>query len=214
MRAIFLNLFGFCFLCLASIPAQAFSPYLELGTSLGKLSSLDRFYNLGSSGTTSNLGFCGSFSFYIPVTPPKLLAHFDLGIQNRMYFLSTNSPQKDFTFASTNISFRFEFYRFYVGAGYSPFAFGSTDGALKTKLNPDFTSGFVEVGAIWRIVPELQIVATYAMEYGILHGGGTLSPSPAYEYGLRFRFPLNTQSYKDDVSNQFDGFRYPFGFMK
>jgi hypothetical protein len=189
------------------------SPYFELGTSLGKLSSYDQFFGQTTTGNSSNLGFCGSLSFYVPVTSPKNIIHLDLGLQNRMYFVSNSSPQTDLAMVSVNIAARLEFYRFFVGAGYSPLSLVSTSGPLSLHSNSGATGYFGEGGVIWRVVPELQIVATYAMEYGTT-SAGTKSPSPASEYGLRFRFPISPYKSAGDASDKFDGFRYPFGIMR
>ena len=131
-----------------------------------------------------------------------------------MYFVYNSSPQMDLAMTSTNIAMRFELYRFYVGGGYSPINLASTSGPLKLHTNSNVTSFFLEGGLIWRVVPELQIVLTYAREYGIIPGGGAHSPTPGTEYGLRFRFPLSPYASVGDASGKFDGFRYPFGFMK
>ncbi len=136
--------------------------------------------------------------------------HFELGLQNRMYFVSTPSPQMDITMLTTNIAMRFELYRFFVGAGYAPFTLASASGPMSIHTNPNVTTFFLEGGAVWRVVPELQIVATYAMEYGAT----PKSPSPGTEYGLRFRFPFSPYDSVGDASSKFDGFRYPFGIMK
>ena len=214
MRTLFLAIFWPALLLIHSETALAWSPYTELGTSLGKLSSFDQFFGLATSGTTSNMGFCGSFSFYMPVTSPRNFFHFELGLQNRMYFVSNTTPQMNLAMLTTNIAMRFELSRFFVGGGYAPFTLDSISGLSGLKRNSNVTSFFLEGGVIWRVVPELQIVATYAREYGILPGGGSRSPSPATEYGLRFRFPLSPYSSPSDASSKFDGFRYPFGFMK
>lgn len=194
--------------------ALAWSTYMELGTSLGKITQGNRAFGLTSGADSSNLGFCGSVSFYVPVTSPRNFAHFELGIQNRMYFVSNSSPQYDLSMLTPNIAIRFELSRFYAGAGYAPMLLKSTEGVMSLKPSAGTTSYFMEAGAIWRVVPELQIALTYAMEYGIVSGGGDHSPSPATEYGLRFRFPLSPYSGAAEASSKFDGFRYPFGIMK
>ena len=212
MKTLFHAFFWSAFLLLSPKGVNA-SPYVELGTSLGKLSSYDQFFGQSTTGSSSNLGFCGSLSFYVPVTSPKNIIHLDLGLQNRMYFVSNSSPQTDLAMVSVNIAARIEFYRFFVGAGYAPLSLVSTSGPMSLHNNSGATSFFGEGGLIWRIVPELQVVATYAMEYGTA-SSGSKCPSPASEYGLRFRFPLNPNASVGDASSKFDGFRYPFGFMK
>jgi len=192
------------------MPAKAFawSTYVELGASLGSLSTANSYFGLPASVSFNN-GFCGGVSFYVPVTSPKNFFHFELGVQDRMYFLS-DSASKDLAMDTINIAARFEIYRFFIGAGYAPIDLASTNGPTALAVKSGSTSWFGEGGYIWRVVPELQIVAAFAMEYGL----SPHSPSPATEYGLRFRFPLSPYSSAGDASSKFDGYRYPFGFMK
>ena len=216
MRTLFLAIFWPSLLLFYSGTAHAWSSYFELGTSLGKISNGNSFFGLTSGAESSNTGFCGSFSFYVPVTSPHNFFHFELGLQNRLTLVSIASPHKDLSMLTPNISMRFELYRFYVGGGYAPMTLVSSGGSGPSGLHPNTgtTAYFFEGGLIWRVVPELQIAATYAMEYGITAAGGSHSPSPATEYGLRFRFPLSPNAAAGDASSKFDGFRYPFGIMK
>ena len=208
LRTSFLLLLGLVFL--GSPSAKAWSPYLELGTSLGKLSNYDPWFGASTTGSTSNLGFMGSFNFYMPMTSPKNIFHFEIGLQNRMHFVSTENPKSNLVYISNNFALRFELDRFFVGAGYTPFHLTSNSGLLSVKPSAVTNTYFIEGGVIWRVVPELQIVATMSMEYGLTEK----TPSPASEYGLRFRFPLDPYSTVGDASSKFDGFRYPFGIMK
>jgi hypothetical protein len=181
--------------------------YFEAGTGIGIFSKADSFFGTSVS---SKSGFSGSFSAYFPVTRPQNFAHIDLGLQTR--FTSTESTSgQTLTMGSANLGARIEIWRFYAGAGYSPINFLSEKGAglLGLHTYPSNSSYFVEGGAIWRVVPELQIVAAVSLEYGTKG-----SPSPLTEYGLRFRFPFNPTEGGGTKSVDFDGFRYPFGIMK
>ncbi len=164
---------------------------------------------------TTGTGFLGSFSFYAPVTSIRHFFHFDLGIQNRFLTTSGSADGAPLAMGSTDVGLRLEISRFYVGGGYAPFTYVSRPGEGLTSLhgNGGTHSYFFEAGGIWRIIPEFQIVATVAREYGLPLSGGT-SPSPISEYGLRFRFPLNPTENAHGNGVDFDGFRYPFGIMK
>jgi hypothetical protein len=193
----------------------AASAYGELGASFGKISTGDGYFGTSNSISSSNLGFCGSFNFYIPVTPSRYKVNLQLGLQNRLTLVSNPSPKLDLAMFTANMAFRVELSdRFYVGAGYGPFTLKSTNGLLNLMNNNGATSYFYEAGAIWRVVPELQISVTYSLEYGSPANGGSRSPSPASEYGLRFRFPLFPYESGSGSASDYDGFRYPFGFMK
>ena len=74
-------------------------------------------------------------------------------------------------------------------------------------------SYYAEGGLIWRVVPEFQICLSATMEYG-RPPSGNVSPNPAMEYGLRFRFPLDPKEFGAASGVEWDGFRYPFGIMR
>ncbi|NDG85112.1 MAG: hypothetical protein EBX52_08780, partial [Proteobacteria bacterium] len=135
------------------------------------------------------------------------------GLQNRIS-CATGSAGQSLTFGSLNPSVRFEFWRFFAGAGYSPVAFLNTDKKGILGLHPyrGASSYFVEGGAIWRVVPEFQIIASGALEVG--NGSFDASPSPIMEYSIRFRFPLDPRESSGSKGSRFDGYRYPFGIMK
>jgi hypothetical protein len=199
--------FAIFFLFLAAPQQARATLYFEAGAGIGRFSKADSFFRTQVS---SKSGFSGSFSAYYPVTRVQNFAHIDLGIQTR--FTSTDSVSGNtLTLGSANLGMRVEVWRFYGGAGYSPINFISEKGAGMLGLHtyPSNSSYFVEGGAIWRVVPELQIVAAVSLEYG-----SSGSPSPLTEYGLRFRFPLNPAEGGSSRSGSFDGFRYPFGIMK
>ncbi len=196
-------------------PALAWNLYTEMGASAGKISGATDYFGLGASDdSSSNLGFMGSFSLYIQSSPNRFPVKLFLGLQNRIYFVSLDTPSTTLTMDTLNLAARVEFWnRFYAGAGYAPVTFKSTNGPMGLRNGGTATAYFFEGGLIWRVIPELQIALTYSMEYGLL-ANGVHSPSPATEYGLRFRFPIFPYESKNGAAGDFDGFRYPFGFMK
>jgi len=194
---------------LMSQAAQA-KVYFEVGTGLGSFKGADSFFQTSVS---SKQGFSGSFSAYFPVTRTSRLAHLDLGFQSRLTS-ATSSTGSSLGMGSANLGLRVEFWRFYLGGGYSPISFSSTNGSGLLGLHPypSKSSYFAEGGAIWKVIPEFQIVAALSLEYGL--GSGASSPAPLTEYGLRFRFPLNPTEGSTSSGVEFDGFRYPFGLMR
>ena len=186
------------------------APYFEVGTSIGTVKNGDSYFNLTS---VSGSSFVGSFNFYVPITPLRHFTHLDLGLQNRLTTFTTGSGQS-LALETTGLGLRLEFWRFYAGAGYSPLAFTSSPGSgvLGLKSKSGASGYFGEAGVIWRVVPELQITLSYGLEYCTPKGGGTNLTST--EYGLHFRFPLHPKENSSKSEVKFDGFRYPFGFMK
>jgi hypothetical protein len=206
------QLFSFSLLALAISPNAHASAYIEAGTGLGSFVNGESFF--GQSTASKGNGFLGSLSFYVPVTSEKRFAHLQLGLQNRV-LQASDSAGNPLYFGSSEIGARLEISRLFVGAGYAPLTYVNKPGSGITSLYPNHgsTAYFFEVGAIWRVIPELQICAAYSLEKGLQSGGS--SPSPISEYGLRFRFPLDPTDHKSGSKGvDFDGFRYPFGFMK
>jgi hypothetical protein len=183
------------------------SLYIEAGTSYGTMANGGSFFQ-NSAAQSSTSGFLGSLSLYVPVTKERNFFHFELGLQNRLL-----TAGNSLAMATNEIGARLQISRFYVGGGYSPLTYVSNSGVMSLHINPDTHAYFMEAGAIWRVIPEFQIVLTYSREYGVTSGGGQ-SPAPVAEYGLRFRFPLNPSDTSHGSAVDFDGFRYPFGFMK
>jgi hypothetical protein len=194
--------------------AQA-SIYFEVGTSAGNMISPSAYFQQPLS--KPGLGFVGSFSAYIPYKP-KSWFHFDFGLQNRLTLTNSKNESgnsQSFSMFTPNIAVRIEFWRFFIGGGFSPLPYSSKASAGLTSLRPTpkATSYFMETGMIWRVIPEFQIVLAAGAEFASVNG--TVSPSPSIEYGFRFRFPLNPKDYAAGSGGvKFDGLRYPFGFMK
>jgi hypothetical protein len=184
--------------------------YIEGGVATGTMKNAGNFFSQSSVGSTG-LGFIGSLSVYKPFTSERHFYHLEFGIQNRFTTATDTNTKKSLAMFTPNLALRLEFFRFYVGGGYAPLVFGSASGATSLHTIQSAHSDFIEGGVIWRVIPELQISAGAALEFGSPKGSGT-SPTIT-EYGLRFRFPFNPKD-NSKKSVQYDGFRYPFGVMK
>ena len=199
-RLILTHILLLLFLSLKAVHA---SPYIEGGTAIGNVSQADAMAqtSLGTLGTS----FIGSLSLYVPVTPIRKPIHFELGLQNRFTTLPGENGNE--FMLTPQLAARLEFWRFFVGGGYAPKVL------INFKPYQGSTAYFGEAGVIWRVVPEFQICAAFALEYGLPLSGGK-SPSPSTEYGLRFRFPLNPKEGGGASAVDYDGHRYPFGIMR
>ncbi len=192
-----------------TVSARA-SPYFEFGLGAANLKNAGGYFGTPASGT---LGFAGNLSGYYPVTRTSGIARVDLGIQGRLSN-TTSVSGNTLTFGSMNLATRLEFWRFFVGAGYSPVSFFNTNdmGILGLHRRPGGSSYFAEGGVFWRVIPEFQILFTGALEVGNSPSGA--SPSPITEYSIRFRFPFQPKDSGVGKKSDFDGYRYPFGIMK
>lgn len=205
---------GWMIWCWMPHTAQATGAYYEAGTSLGGFAAADSFFNQPSAAATSG-GFVGSLSVYVPVSRPNALGRLQAGLQTRISTSTTEGTNDALAMGSLHLGARLEIWRFYVGAGYSPWTWVSKpqQGVTSLHLNPGFSSYMAEAGLIWRVIPEFQIAACFGVEYG-LGRSGIQSPLPVTEYGLRFRFPFNPKEGNTGEGVKFDGFRYPFGVMR
>jgi hypothetical protein len=205
---------GWLLWCWTPHAAHATGTYYEIGTSLGGFAAADPFFNQPSAAATSG-GFVGSLSVYAPVSKPNAIGRLQAGFQTRISTSTIEGTPDSLAMGSLHLGARLEIWRFYVGAGYSPWTWVSKpqQGVTSLHLNPGFSSYLGEAGLIWRVIPEFQIAACFGVEYG-LGQGGIQSPLPVTEYGLRFRFPFNPKEGNAASGVEFDGFRYPFGVMR
>ena len=175
-------------------------------------SGANYFQQPAASSTKTGFGMNGSF--YYPVIFPRDAIHVDIGIQDRLTSSSIAGTGSPLAMNTLNLGVRLEFWRFYVGAGYGVWDFVSTpgNGVASLRSYAGVHSYFTEGGVIWRVIPEFQIAAGVGLEFGTPSGG--TSPAPSIDYGLHFRFPLFPGDEAKSKTVKFDGFRYPFGFMK
>jgi hypothetical protein len=200
-------------LCFTLSPRANASLYVEVGTSFGTLGNAQAYFNQAAA-SASNTAFLTSLGVYLPVTSEKRFFHLELGVQNRFLTASTQANAQPLALGTTEVGARLQVSRFYAGGGYAPVAYVSKSGSGFTSLhvNPGASAYFFEGGLIWRVIPEFQIALSYARE--TLKTSGGVSNLTNTEYGLRFRFPFDPGAEAKAKGATFDGFRYPFGFMK
>ncbi len=182
---------------------STFAVYSELQTGIGIISSAEKYFGVAGSG---GLGFSGGLHLYGNLFGKPGMA-WQWGIANRL--TTGNLDGASLAMLTHNLATRIEFYRFYIGGGFSPFGWKSTDGISGLKPNSGVKTFFLEGGLIWKIVPEYQICATVAYEFPYL----TFVPTNM-EYGLRFRFHFGNPEDSSKKEKDWDGWRYPFGFMR
>lgn len=203
-------IFAFSILILAPLPAHAFGIYTDFGFGIGTLKNGANYFNQPTAdGSHSSTVINGGL--YYPVLEKALIL--DLGLMDRLTYSSTSSGSS-LGMNTVNVGARLEFARFFVGAGYGVFDMVSSAGSSSPHAYSGVHSHFFEGGVIWRVIPEFYITLSAGLEYASPTGG--TSPSPSSDYGIHFRFPLypSERPKSGSKSVEFDGFRYPFGFMK
>lgn len=190
------------------------SLYWEGDFHLNSMTRAGNYFQQSAADKTA-MGFGVAFGIFLPVTSERRFFHFELGLLDRLTKSSTSGANSSPLAMNTlNVGMRFEFWRFFVGGGYGFFNMVSKSGSGTSGLRAysGASSYYFEGGVIWRVIPEFQIVLDGSAEFGKISSG--ISPAPSLNYGLAFRFPFNPKEGGSSKSVQFDGFRYPFGFMK
>ena len=187
--------------------------YTDAGFGLASMSGGAKYFQQPGADQASG-GFAASFGLYVPTFFRRSPIHVDLGIVDKLTTASISSTGGSLAMNTVNFAVRVEVWRIYVGGGYGFYDMVSRPDSGITSLHgyAGTHSYFMEAGLIWRVIPEFQIAGGVSLEFGLPSGG--TSPSPTTDYGLHFRFPLFPSEDAKSRGVDFDGFRYPFGFMK
>lgn len=198
---------------LISCPTLAHaSGYWEGGWSLNMMKKGATWFGQ-SSANSADTGYGLAGSVYFPVLWARHPYHLDLGIQDR--YTRSSASSNSFGMNTVNIAARLELWRIFVGAGYGFFDFVNSPGKSSLSMHhySNATSIFYEAGLIWRVIPEFQINLEAAIENGTPPSSSATSPTTT-SLGISFRFPFSPKETNSARGVEFDGFRYPFGFMK
>ena len=196
------------FLILAPFHSNAYSFYFEFGAGGAKINSGQSLF--GQNDLPAGPSF--NFSLVKYLTSVQSLAQVHLGIKYRFNGGSTNS-----TYHSLSAPYpfvRLEFFRFYIGAGATPWVFPSSQSGSYGITQFNKASGaigvFVESGLLWKVSPFFHMSIEASAE--AVRQSGVISPKPIYAITWQFRFPFGKrESYQTQDILDYDGWRYPFG---
>ncbi len=193
----------------AAHPARATMIYDEVSGGAGIIMKGDPYF-VGAP-TKTSMGGGGTFSIFHTLSNGSLLEG-QIGLVGR--FISASGPDSQYTMFSPYPTFRIQFGRIYVGAGFTPFIFSSN--SVTSLSSATGGLGFMgESGILWPITPKFSLGLCGGAQFVSYSGG--MSPAPAIDAGLLMRFYLSASSDHGrarQMNQDFHGWRYPLGNPK
>lgn len=198
------------FTLFGTFPAQAAQFYLEVGAGIDKFISPDAFYPSLTRSPGLGYTFNGMIGAYLFGGPSS---NVQLGIKAIASQAGTDT--QEINLAVPVPMLRLEFWRFYVGAGLTPYVWSRTSDTLGLdyfRLESGTLAGVLEAGLMWKILPDFSLNLEGSGLFVKSDRAG-LSPKPVAALTLQFRFLFSIgKPMKESGGNKFDGWRYPFGF--
>ena len=166
------------------------------------------------SGYNANLGI-----FFRPANSAPIV-EFHFGILYRIQAMSsdvsgaTSLTSVAYTMNTPFPVLRLQISRLYFGAGYTTMVYrsvGQSTDYFGVQRASSASATYVEGGLLWPITPKFSLAASLAMTS--FTQGGAVSPSPVYDANINMRFywGFSKGDGSKSGSNEFKGWRYPFG---
>ncbi len=198
-------------LFLFSMTAKASSFYVDVGGGVSQYMNASVFAG-ASVPATSNLGVSGNLGFFTSFGDGAL--EFHVGVQERFSMITQGALT--FGVHSPLAMVRIQFARIFISAGYTPFVWsrlGTNFGFDNFTSITNGNSYLAEVGFLFPVTPKFSLGLVSTGQY--INNSGTISPSPAIDIGafMRFHFGFfgGSESSSRATSNEYQGWRYPFG---
>ena len=193
---------------LSATSAHAGAFYVETGGGLSQMRNADTYFSGATSGTGNlgpgvNLSIFYSFSNNAPLD-------FHFGIQN---IYASGSDISNFSTDITYVMLRMQASLFYIGGGYSPYVMssvGQSPGINGLTRDSTASAYMGEAGVLWAVTPKFSLGAGANVQF--VSANGAVSPMTYEALGfMRFYFGFIGGSGPSGRSNEFQGWRYPFG---
>jgi hypothetical protein len=199
------------FLLCSPLWAQASSFYFDLGGGISQYRNANTFAG-ASVPSPTDMGLSANAALFFSLGEGAL--EFHLGIQER--FSNITQGANSFGVHSPMAMARIQLARIFLSFGYTTFVWqrlGTGFGIDGFNPLSGATSYAVEVGFLFPLTPKFSIGLLTGAQY--VSVGGNLSPAPAMDIGavMRFHFGFFGTSEKSTrgSSNEYEGWRYPFG---
>ncbi len=211
-----------------SVPANANIFYVELAGGLSSFQNGSPLFGVGAP-TASQWSYAYNSSFFMTLGDGKNPLDIQFGVQGRFsngwYTTDPSAPNNSNT---TNYSVvaaypmvRLQLSKIYLGLGATPFLWKHS--GIETGLPLDNATGSIaaigEAGLLWAVTPEFSLGLGAAGQW--FSTGGSLGPAPFLDLTASMRFYFGSagkwgsgESVSKSGSNEFKGWRYPFGYMK
>ncbi len=180
--------------------------YTEAAPTLSEFRGGSPFFGSGLDSPTSiGLGYSFGFFFSLDNAPIQL----QIGVVNRMD--NSSDQGNSLTLLTVYPELRLQITRLFVGAGVTNVVFSRDEtisGIDNLGRSASSLAYLVEAGVLFPITPKFSFGGSGTLEY--VKTGGNLSPSPAVSANILLRFYFGF-SHGGGSSNEFKGWRYPFG---
>ncbi len=185
--------------------AFASSYYLETGFGSGTLNHSQSFF--GSTGTsTSSWNLALALGLFHNFSSGKSPIEFHFGLETR----SVSSASGSLLTAYPGL--RIQLSVLYFSLGFTPWVWktlSSSLGPSDIHRAPGATAALGEIGLLWALTPLFSLNLSGATQW--VHSPAGNSPWPTYEVLGSMRFYFGFSSSHSRSSNEFKGWRYPFG---
>jgi hypothetical protein len=199
--------------------ALAGSFYFDLGGGVSKMQSIGSFYGPQTDSSTS-LGYNVNSALFINFSnggPIEL----QLGLVQELVSGTGSTTGNSYSLLTLYPALRIQITRLYFTGGYTPFiwqnnaAAGTTASATSFGRAAGATGILGEAGILWPITPEFSLGAAGNLQFIKSDAGSGPNPAMAAAVLMRFHFGYYDKGSGDGTnSNEWKGFRYPFGFMR
>jgi hypothetical protein len=183
--------------------------YVDAGGGYVQMKNTSQFYNNSSLGTNSGYGLnLGLWTTFTSGDPP---IEFQFGLQDRYESVSASGDSYGLNLMYPTA--RLQLSRLFFSFGYTPFVMSSVGGSSAQNQTLSHVSGadaiLGEVGTLLPVTPKFSFGV--AFDYEKITSGGVSSPSPIYSGNFFMRFYFDFGGGGSRTSNEYHGWRYPFG---
>jgi hypothetical protein len=210
------TLFAFLLLTLnAKSAAASGSLYYDLAGGVSKFQQTSPFFG-NTTQSSTGFGFALNNGIFVNWGGDKRAFAFQLGLQHRMS--SASDAAASYAVQAAYPVMRFQFTRFYVGTGFTPFVWKRSNalGGVDNFSSAKGTSALLaEAGLLMPVTPKFSLGTQASAQF--MTSGGTKSPNPILDatVSMRFYFGFFGSGGGDSQSSgEFKGWRYPFGMIR
>ncbi|MDR3606601.1 MAG: hypothetical protein P4M08_04375 [Oligoflexia bacterium] len=193
--------------------AHAGSFYVDAGGGVAKMQSLDAF---GPGDSSTSMGYNLNSSLFVNFSSGGPI-ELQLGLVQDYASANGSTTGNSLSLLTVYPALRLQITRLYFTGGYTPWVWQSQGSGTSASAARAVGSSSVlaEAGLLWPITPEFSLGAFGNAQF-VKNPDGN-GPSPAMSAGVLMRFHFGyygDNSGGGHKSNEYDGFRYPFGFMR
>jgi hypothetical protein len=166
----------------------------------------------GSGVPASHLGYGVNFGVWSVLTNPDRPMGIQFGLVGRYTSTSSSSPQATYGFMAAYPAFRLQLSRLYFSAGATPFVWKSltyngTSSSFSRSVGGIAYLG--EAGLLFPVTPRFSFGTSVSVESVHTSAGSGPSPIGSANFFMRFYYGFGSET--QTKSNEFHGWRYPFG---